>query len=173
MIPANSVIAIPTVRVPRLDCGGIPFLTTTGMVEDSENETLDYGISPCLWNRLPNEGIILLKVRHVVSSNGESLLASLVVPSSPASTTVTSPNTATGTTKVPILDNKGTQVEGGDITNPADGETGTNNTTEHLAYYNKSAGIFRLLGVKAQNSPRSASAIQEAKTVAKSTKAQS
>lgn len=153
---ADVRVIVPGVCVPRIDVGGIYVLATTGKVftEGGEAETVDFGINPCQWRELPNEGILLWEVRHPVNSNEASYAATVVVPNLGAST-VTSPNTTTGTTKVPIVDNKGTQAQGSDVTNPTDsGETsplGFN--TEHLVYFNKSAGIFRLLGVKAQNSP--------------------
>lgn len=81
-------------------------------------------------------------------NGGECLCRECRCPTSgPARSTVISPNTIIGTTKVPVVDNKGTQTIGSDITNPtAGGEASA--YTEHLVYFNKCAGTFRLLGVK-------------------------
>lgn len=143
--------------VPRLDTGGIPEVCTTGLIENSETEeaTVDFGINPRVWRALPNQTVILWKVRHPVSQNGASYAATVVIPASGRTTTVTSPDTTTGTTKVKIVDNKGTQVEGRDVTVPtgSGSEEQQSYTTEHLVYINKCNSTFRLLGVTAQNSP--------------------
>ncbi len=148
-------VVVPGAVVPRIDAGGIFVLATTGKAS-VEEVSLDYGINPCQWNALPNEGILLWKVRHPATDNEDYLAVNVVVPTSAAST-VTSSNSTAGTTKIPVVDNKGTQAEGGDVTNPVSsgGSEGSplGSFTEHLVYFNKSSGIFRLLGVKAQNSP--------------------
>lgn len=133
--------------VPRVDIGGIYTLATTGKAS-AGTQTVDYGFNPCAWRLLPNEGILLWKVRHPVTTEESAYAVNVVIPTSgPARSTVTSPNTITGTSKVPVVDNKGTQTIGSDITNPtAGGEASA--YTEHLVYFNKCAGTFRLLGVK-------------------------
>lgn len=145
--------------VPRLDRLGVPLLVTTGMVENTESEedTVDYGINPCVWRALPCQTIALWKVRHPVTDNGASLPVMLAVPTGNSSTTVTSKNSVAGTTKIPVVDNKSTQVEGRDVTVPTGSGSSspvqTSYATEHWVYIDKAAGIFRLLGVTAQNSP--------------------
>ena len=145
--------------VPRLDRLGVPLLVTTGIVEnvESEEDTVDYGINPCVWRALPCQTIALWKVRHPVTDNGASLPVTIVIPTGNSSTTVTSKNAAAGTTKIPVVDNKSTQVEGRDVTVPTGSGSSspvqTSYTTEHWVYIDKAAGIFRLLGVTAQNSP--------------------
>lgn len=145
--------------VPRLDRLGVPLLETTGMIENVEQEedTVDYGINPCVWRALPCQTIALWKVRHPVSENGASLPVMLAVPTGNSSSTVTSRYAAAGTTKIPVVDNKSTQVEGRDVTVPTGSGSSspvqTSYTTEHWVYIDKAAGIFRLLGVTAQNSP--------------------
>lgn len=144
-------------RVPTIDNRGIYELCTTGIVEDdmSEDARVDFGINPRVWRALPNECVAIWKVRHPVTQTGASYAVNVVVPTGNTSSTVTSNNTIAGTTKVKVQDNKGTQVEGRDVNVP----TGSGNdeqvsyTTEHWVYINKCAGIFRLLGVTAQNSP--------------------
>lgn len=144
-------------RVPTIDQRGIPELYTTGIVENQEedNETVDYGINPCLWKALPNQSMILWKVRHPVSQNGASLPVNVVIPTGSSSTTVSSPNSKAGTSKIKVVDNKGTQTEGRDVTVPTGSgdDSQQSYTTEHIVYVDKCQGIFRLLGVTAQNSP--------------------
>ena len=140
-------------------------LETTGI---SYNETeVDFGINPCVWNLLPEEGLAVFKVRHPVTANTASLRANLIIPSGRVRSTVLSDNTTMGTRNSPILDNRGTRVTGSDIAIPSDGET--TSFTEHIAYFNKCSGIFRLLGVKAQDNPAAATAtdssIEQAKKV--------
>lgn len=145
-------------NIPRLDGRGIPEVCTTGMIETQESssgeDSVDYGINPRIWKALPNQTLILWKVRHPVSQNGASLPVNVVVPNGLAST-VTSPNAVAGTTKIKVVDNKGTQIEGRDATVPtgSGSEEQQSYTTEHIVYVDKCAGIFRLLGVTAQNSP--------------------
>lgn len=150
----------PTPRragIPTVDPRGIPEVCTTGIVENTESEdaTIDYGINPRIWRALPNQTLILWKVRHPVSQNGASLPVTVVIPTGSSSSTVTSPNSMTGTTKVKVVDNKSTQVEGRDVTVPtgSGSEEQQGYTTEHIVYVDKCAGIFRLLGVTAQNAP--------------------
>lgn len=67
------------------------------------------------------------------------------------------------------MDNKGTQTVGSDITNQtAAGETSA--YTEHLVYFNKCAGIFRLLGVKSTAGTAQANSDAAAPAAAKATK---
>lgn len=149
----NVIIASPGVFVPRIDIGGIYVLETTGKYANTSanTTTLDYGINPCQWRALPNEGVMVWKVRHPVSTGEEAYPVTVVVPTS-GSSTVNDPNTTTGTNKVPVVDHKGTQVQGDDVTN-TEGPY-----TEHWVYFNKNAGIFRLMGVQTTggNTPASA-----------------
>lgn len=142
---ADFKVVVPAIQIPRIDIGGIFVLSTTGKISEA-GETLDYGINPCQWMALPNEGVMIWKVRHLATADEESLPATVVVPS-PGASTVTSSNTTAGNSKVPVVDNKGTQVIGSDVTDA------TNGFTEHWVYFNKNAGIFRLLGVQAQAAP--------------------
>lgn len=144
--------------VPRLDTRGVPVIESTGIIENLEEEdTVDFGVNPCIWNALPCRTIALWKVRHPVSQNGASLAASVIIPTNNKSTTVASTGIGAGTTRIPIVDNKSTQVEGRDVTVPTGSGSSspvqTSYTTEHWVYIDKAAGIFRLLGVTSQNSP--------------------
>lgn len=146
-------------NVPRLDVRGIPFISTTDIVEDTESEEggVTYGINPCEWNALPCRTVILWKVDHPVSQNGADLPVSVAVPGGSRSSTVASSGSVSGTKKVPVVDNKSTQVSGRDVTVPTGSGSSypvqTSYTTEHWVYIDKGAGIFRLLGVTSQNSP--------------------
>lgn len=142
-------------NIPRLDNRGIPEICTTGIQENSGvagvEDSVDYGINPRVWKALPNQCIILWKVRHSVSQAGADLPANVVVPTSSSSSTVSTPSSTTGTKKVSIVDNKSNQVTGGDISTPTGTGTATQQgyTTEHIVYIDKCTGIFRLLGVTA------------------------
>lgn len=144
-------------RVRTLDDRGIYEVCTTGIIENTQIEdgTVDYGITPSVWKALPNECIILWKVRHPVTQDGADLPATVVVPSGSSSSTVNSSGSNTGTKKISVIDNKSTQAHGRDVTVPtnsgSDEQFGY--TTEHMVYVNKCSDTFRLLGVTAQNSP--------------------
>lgn len=147
------------VPYPVIDQYGMPEVCTTGIVENLENEeSVDYGINPCVWRALPNQATILWKVRHPVSQNGASLPVNVVIPTNSGSSTVVSVGSNSGTTKIPVVDNKSTHVQGGDVTVPtgSGSETQMGYTTEHIVYIDKCAGTFRLLGVKASSSSTSA-----------------
>ena len=147
-------------RTPLLDRQGIYELCTTGIAENTTgaaDATVDYGVNPCVWNALPCECVAVWKVRHTVSTAGAAFPATIVVPGGGRSTVVPTGSTAADfaafNRKLAIVDNKSTQVAGGDIT-PASGSTPIagrqqSYTTEHWVYINKSAGVFRLMGVTA------------------------
>lgn len=122
----------------RLDQGGIPILSTNAV--QLTDETVDYGINPCQYRALPNESVVLLRVHADVPAGGEALPVTIVVPSSgqstlDSSTSTAGAGTATGTTKVPVVDSQGTQIVGDDI----------EGVTERWAYINKCTGIIRFL----------------------------
>lgn len=79
--------------VHRLDFGGIPFVRTSSVTTDTTNSEVIYGISPCLFRRLPNQGILLLSVNHVPAAGSDGYLVSVA-------TTLTN-TTSTSTSKVP------------------------------------------------------------------------
>lgn len=148
-------------NIPTLDKRGIYEVCTTGIAENSgssESASIDYGINPNVWKSLPNQSVILWKVRHTVNDSNSSVPVNVVIPNSGSSTVANSGST--GTSKIPVVDNKGTQVHGNDVSVPNGASAGSNqiqlgNTTEHIVYIDKCAGIFRLLGITAQNSPAS------------------
>lgn len=122
----------------RLDQSGIPILSTNAV--QLTDATVDYGINPCQYRALPCESVVLLRVHAEVPAGGEALPVTIVVPSGgvstlDSSTTTTGAGTATGTTKVPVVDSQGTQIVGDDV----------EATTERFAYINKCTGIIRFL----------------------------
>ena len=126
------------VAFQRIDNGGIPVLSTNAV--QLTDETVDYGIDPRQYACLPCESIVLLRVHSAVPAGGEALPVTIVVPSAgrstlDASTSTAGAGTATGTTKVPVVDSQGTQVVGEDI----------EETTERFAYINKCTGTIRFL----------------------------
>lgn len=158
----GSVVRRRGVRVPTLDQRGVYELCTTGMIENTalEVNTVDYGVNPCIWRALPNECVVVWKVRHPVSQAGADLPVTVVIPSGSGSSTVTSSSANGSSTgkKIPVVDNKSTQAQGHDVTVPV-GNTPTGDqvqagyTTEHWVYINKCNDTFRLMGVTATNSP--------------------
>lgn len=139
-------------RVPTLDNRGIYEVCTTGLAEVTgstvEADNVTFGINANIWKQLPNEFIFLWKVRHPVSETGAALPGYVAIPNIGSSSTVSSTSSSANnnTKKISIVDNKNTQVVGGDIT-----DTGV--TTEHLVYVNKCSDTFKLLGVKAEAAP--------------------
>lgn len=142
---------------PRLDRGGIPVVVTTGKVSDASaaEPTVDFGVNPCQWISLPLEGILLWKVRHPVTTSEASYPATIVLPTGLSTTTpVTVSNSGTVVNKTPIVDKKGSQMTGQDITTPvASGDPVVGAYTEHLVYYSKCTGVFRMLAQTATAAP--------------------
>lgn len=131
--------------VPTLDNRGIYEVCTTDIVETA-GETVDYGINPCIWRQLPNQCVIIWKVKHPTTTAGADLPVTVVTPTSGSSTVNSSSSSSnSGNIKVPVVDNNGTQTVGSDVTNGS--------TTEHWVYIDKCSGTFRLMGVQAAASP--------------------
>lgn len=100
--------------LPRIDIGGIYVLTTNAVALSDDSTTVDYGINPTLYNRLPNISIVLLNISDDAPAGGETLPVTIVTPSSGTSTVSTS-GTTTGTTKINVVDSQGTNVTGSNI----------------------------------------------------------
>lgn len=125
-------------NLPRIDIGGIYALSTNGVAISDDSTTVDYGINPNLYNRLPNVSIVLLTISDDVPTGGETLPITVVVPSNGSSTVssgTSSVGTTTGTTKVNVVDSQGTNVTG----------TNIQGSTQRLAYINKCTGTIRFL----------------------------
>ena len=124
----------PVNDIPRIDICGI-YKLSTNAVSLTDN-TVDYGINPCLFNRLPNECIVLLRVHADVPEGGAALPAALIIPNQGSSTVATQgSNTTTGTSRVSIVDSQGTPITGANM----------QGNTERLAYINKCSGTIRFL----------------------------
>lgn len=93
--------------VHRLDFGGIPFVRTSSVTTDTTNSEVIYGINPCLFRRLPNQGILLLSVNHVPAAGSDGYLVSVA-------TTLTN-TTSTSTSKVPLVNGSGDQIPSSEI----------------------------------------------------------
>lgn len=121
-------------ELPRIDIGGI-YVLSTNAVALSET-SVDYGINPCLYNLLPWESIVLLKVHADAPAGGEALPVTIVVPNSGRTTlTTTTTGTTSGSTNIPVVDSQDAPVTGTNITG----------STERLAYINKRTGVIRFL----------------------------
>lgn len=114
----------------RIDIGGIYVLTTNAV--ELTDTSVDYGINPCLYNALPCESIVLLKIHADAPTGGEALPVTIVIPNSGRTTLAT---TTTGTINTPLVDSQDTPVTGSNIAG----------NTERLAYINKSTGVIRFL----------------------------
>lgn len=97
-----------------IDNRGIYEICTTGIAENTTagQESVTYGINPNVWRALPNESIVLWKVRHTASAAAADLPATIAVPSGSSSSTVSSSSSSSngnaGTKKVSVVDNKST-----------------------------------------------------------------
>lgn len=166
----NGVPVVRRVALPKIDINGIPVIETSGYVEGmGANATVDYGINACVWRALPSRGVIVWKVRHPVTTTGATLPVTIVIPMSGNSSTVISDNANVGTKKIPVIDNKSTQVLGHDVTVPQgtaapSPQVQAGYTTEHWVYVDKCCGIFRLMGVTAINSPAASGTPAESAT---------
>lgn len=122
----------PVNDIPRIDVGGIYKLSTNAVSLTAT--TVDYGINPCIYRRLPCESLVLLTIHSDVPTGGEALPVMLVVPNDGAST-VSEAGSTTGTTKLNIVDSKDANVTGANV----------QGSTERLVYINKHTGRVRFL----------------------------
>lgn len=119
--------------------GFVPTILNTRGVQLTD-ATVDFGIDPRQYACLPCESIVVLRINSEVPAGGEALPVTIVVPSAgrstlDASTSTAGAGTASGTTKVPVVDSQNTQLVGEDI----------EVSTERLAYIDKCRGIIRFL----------------------------
>lgn len=115
-------------EIDRIDVGGIFKLTTNAVA--LTKTTVDYGINPCVYNRLPSESIVLLTIHADIPAGGETLPVTIAIPSN-SSTTVNSSTTK----KVNIVDSQGTNVTGANV----------KGNTQRLMYINKCTGVMRFM----------------------------
>lgn len=130
---ASPNIIHDQVQIPRIDVGGIYKLSTNAVA--LTDETVDYGINPCLYRQLPCESIVLLTIHADSPTGGDALPVTIVVPNSGGSTVTTEGTTTQGNTKVGVVDSQGTSVTGANV----------QGNTQRLVYINKSTGVIRLL----------------------------
>lgn len=123
----------PQVELPRIDIGGIYKLSTNAVA--LSDTTVDYGINPCLYNRLPCESLVILTIHADVPTGGAAFPVMLVVPNTGTSTVSQDNAPVRGTTKLNIVDSKGANVTGANIIG----------STERLVYINKHTGVVRFL----------------------------
>lgn len=57
--------------LPRIDIGGIYKLSTNAVA--LTESSVDYGINPCLYSKLPCESIVLLTIHADAPTGGEDL----------------------------------------------------------------------------------------------------
>lgn len=107
-LPTSS----PVEELPRIDVGGIYKLSTNAVA--LTEATVDYGINPCVYKRLPCESLVLLTIHSDVPAGGEALPIMLVVPNNGTST-VSGASSTTGTTKLNIVDSQDNNVTGANI----------------------------------------------------------
>lgn len=112
--------------LPRVDVGGIYTLSTNGVVNSTS--TVDYGISPCQYRKLPNESLVLLTIHADPPVTDLPLM--LAVPDDSSSTVVSFTSKT-----VPIVDSKNTQVTSNNVVG----------NTQRLVYINKCKGIVRFV----------------------------
>lgn len=129
---ASPVVANAQPGLPRVDVGGI-FKLSTNAVALSET-TVDYGINPCTYRRLPNESLVLLTIHADVPAGGEALPVTLVVPNIGTST-VSGPDSTTGTSKINIVDSQDNNVTGANV----------QGNTQRFVYINKCTGKVRFM----------------------------
>lgn len=104
--------------------GSLYELVTKNVVVTTTNTI--FGINPRIWLSLPCEGLLLLKIRQVVPTTGETLPVQIAIP---ANSTV---STVGDDTCCPVT---GVAVTGAAMVN----------NTERLVYFNKVRGVLRLM----------------------------
>lgn len=117
------------VRIKQLCIFELPTTNVT-----LSEESVDFGIDRCIYNALPCDCYISLRVNHLVPEGGEALPITIVVPNSSNSTNVGG-TTNNGETKIGVIDHNSDQVVGADL------ET----TTEVFAFVSKGRGIIRFV----------------------------
>lgn len=98
-------------------------------------ESVDFGIERCIYNALPCDCYISLRVNHLVPEGGEALPITIVVPNSSNSTNTGSTTANNGETKIGVIDHNSDPVVGADL------ET----ITEVFAFVSKGRGIIRFV----------------------------
>lgn len=112
--------------------GSLYVMVTKNVIVNTTN--VIFGINPRVWNALPCEGLILLKIRQEVPAGGAALPVQIAVPASSTVSTVGTDNCC--------------PVAGVNVVNPVNAAvTGAAMVvnTERLLYFNKVRGTLRLM----------------------------
>lgn len=130
----NPIAFIGNSDIPRIDVGGIYKLSTNAVA--LTDTTVDYGINPCLYRRLPCESLVVLTIHADAPAGGEDFPITVAIPSDSTTLGNTSTTgTATTTAKVNVVDSQGNNVTGSNV----------QGGTERLVYINKRTGIIRFM----------------------------
>lgn len=112
--------------------GSLYELVTKNVVVTTTNTI--FGINPRIWLSLPCEGLLLLKIRQVVPTTGETLPVQIAIPANSTVSTV-GDDTCCPVTGVAVVNPINVAVTGAAMVN----------NTERLVYFNKVRGVLRLM----------------------------
>lgn len=112
--------------------GSLYELVTKNVVVTTTNTI--FGINPRIWLSLPCEGLLLLKIRQVVPTTGETLPVQIAIPANSTVSTV-GDDTCCPVTGVAVANPINVAVTGAAMVN----------NTERLVYFNKVRGVLRLM----------------------------
>ena len=112
--------------------GSLYEMVTKNVIVSTTNTI--FGINPRAWHALPCEGLILLKIRQVVSTAGSALPVQIAVPANSTVSTVGA-DTCCSVTGVNVVNPINVAVTGAAMVNG----------TERLLYFNKVRGVLRLM----------------------------
>ena len=90
---------------------GVFKLTTSGVELNSDESTVDYGVNPASYMRLPNECLVLLTISSDVPDGGTGYPVYIIVPGGDTTTLASSCNTS----RLPLVDAEGEAVKGSDV----------------------------------------------------------
>lgn len=114
--------------------GSLYELVTKNVVVTTTNTI--FGINPRIWLSLPCEGLLLLKIRQVVPTTGETLPVQIAIPANSTVSTV-GDDTCCPVTGVAVVNPINVAVTGAAMVN----------NTERLVYFNKVRGVLRPMDI--------------------------
>lgn len=112
--------------------GSLYEMVTKNVIVNTTNTI--FGINPRVWNALPCEGLLLLKIRQAVPTGGETLPVQIAVPANSTVSTV-GEDSCCPVTGVNVINPINVAVTGAAMVN----------NTERLMYFNKVRGVLRLM----------------------------
>lgn len=130
-------------------------LPTTGVA--LSDASVDFGINPCLYNELPCECYVTLRIRQAVPAGGAALPITVVTPTGSSKSTVSTPGATSGTKKTPVTDHNSNPVVGADVSE----------FTDVLALLDKNLGIMRFVNFVSGATPNPTAASEPAVANAK------